>query len=117
MAAGELAGALGNGTATNSLTPSTVSGLTDATQVALGAFHPCARRATGAVARWGTNTYGQIGDGTMSTAVLPRPSPVCPEPGTPTGVGPTGRGWGDAPGPGRPWAPKKFRHGWRAKVA
>ena len=45
-----------------------VAGLTDATQVAVGVGFNCALRATGAVVCWGTNAYGQLGNGTLTTS-------------------------------------------------
>lgn len=41
-------------------------------QVAAGATHTCARREAGGVACWGSNLYGELGDGTRAT----RPAPI-----------------------------------------
>lgn len=40
-------------------------------QLTAGAFHTCARLASGRVACWGGNSYGQIGDGTEREARTP----------------------------------------------
>ena len=63
---GESGTYLGNGTTQGSLTPQTVSGLTNVTQISVGSAHTCARLNTGAVQCWGSNGNGQIGDGTTS---------------------------------------------------
>jgi alpha-tubulin suppressor-like RCC1 family protein len=61
-----------------SLVPVTVSGLSDAIEISSSICpqsncgHSCARRATGSVVCWGSNTRGQLGDGTT----LPRTTPV-----------------------------------------
>ncbi len=47
-------------------TPVAVHGLTNATQVALGADHSCTLLATGHVECWGWNGLGQLGDGTYT---------------------------------------------------
>lgn len=58
-------GQLGNGTnILESLTPVTVIGIDNATAVAAGANSTCALLASGAVKCWGSNWYGQLGDGT-----------------------------------------------------
>lgn len=44
----------------------------DAVEVAAGAAHTCARRASGALVCWGFNDQGQLGDGTTE----PRPTPA-----------------------------------------
>ena len=52
-----------------STTPGTpIAGLTDATMVAVGSGHTCALRAGGTVVCWGTNAYGQLGNGTTTTS-------------------------------------------------
>jgi len=52
--------------------PVRVAGVPDAVQVAVGAFHTCARTRAGEIWCWGDNANGQLGDGTFE----PRPSPV-----------------------------------------
>jgi len=59
-------GQLGNGTATGSLTPVAVAGITNAVQLAVGLNHACARLADGTVRCWGYNGYGALGDGTTT---------------------------------------------------
>ena len=67
-------GQLGDGTTTQSTTPVTVSGITNATAIAAGAGHSCAVLATGTVQCWGWNSYGQLGNGTTTDS--PTPTPV-----------------------------------------
>ncbi|MDE0882733.1 MAG: hypothetical protein OSB21_09075, partial [Myxococcota bacterium] len=55
-------------------TPVSVSGITDASAIALGPSHTCALLDSGAVRCWGYNEYGQLGDG--STADRHTPVPV-----------------------------------------
>ncbi len=71
-------GQLGNGTTAGSTTPVTVSGIGDATQLGLGIFHTCARRATGTVWCWGLNSHYQLGVSPVSFTT-PTPSPVASE--------------------------------------
>jgi len=45
------------------------AGILNATQITAGTFHTCVRRFTGAVACWGRNVDGEIGDGSHGPAV------------------------------------------------
>lgn len=56
-------GQLGDGTVNDSTAPVLVSGLEDATDLALGLGHACASTAGGTVECWGTDDSGQLGDG------------------------------------------------------
>jgi alpha-tubulin suppressor-like RCC1 family protein len=58
-------------TAPLSSTPVSVTGISDAVEVATGEFHSCARRADNTVWCWGSNFYGQLGDGTSVDSRLP----------------------------------------------
>jgi alpha-tubulin suppressor-like RCC1 family protein len=64
---------LGDGTSGNFMrfmaTP--VRGLDDAAELTSGQFHTCARRSTGTVVCWGSNTNGQVGDGSRSQRAAP----------------------------------------------
>jgi hypothetical protein len=57
--------------------PTTVSGTSPSTSITLGVDHRCIRRTDGAawtgdnVLCWGTNGFGQIGDGTTTTRAAP----------------------------------------------
>ena len=67
-------GVLGNGTVLDSLVPTPVlggGGNNPARDVAAGGNHTCAVRASGAVACWGDNTNGQLGDGTNVSRLTP----------------------------------------------
>lgn len=64
-------GELGNGRAEISTTPVEVSGISDATMVAVGGSHVCALRAGGKVSCWGKNDSGQLGDGTTTMSKVP----------------------------------------------
>lgn len=66
-------GQLGDGTNTSSLSPVAVSGITDATRIALDSTsdHVCAIVTGGAVKCWGFNAYGQLGDGTVNYSNIP----------------------------------------------
>ncbi|MBS1960685.1 MAG: choice-of-anchor D domain-containing protein [Bdellovibrionales bacterium] len=64
-------GELGNGTTTSSYVPVDVTGLTNATSLALGQFHSCALISDGTIRCWGDNGYGQLGDGTFTQRTTP----------------------------------------------
>lgn len=49
-------------------TPVAVSGITDATAIGIGLYHSCGLHATGQVACWGYNVYGQLGNERPRTA-------------------------------------------------
>ncbi len=72
-------GQLGDGSSGEFVTktsPVTVSGLSDAVSIAAGGIHTCAARSNGTVACWGSNSRGQLGDGTTGDANQVRISPV-----------------------------------------
>ena len=48
-----------------------VVGLNDASAVTAGHLHACARRAGGAIECWGSNSEGQLGDGTTTDSNVP----------------------------------------------
>ena len=63
-------GQLGNGSFTPSLAPVTVrditnTDITNAVSISGGSNHTCVRRSDGTIACWGSNQFGQIGDGSL----------------------------------------------------
>ena len=66
-------GQLGNGGTTDSWTPVTVSGLTNAIALGVGNTndHACAVISGGTVKCWGDNTFGQLGNGTLTNSATP----------------------------------------------
>lgn len=65
-------GELGQGTRSISATAGPVAGLTDVVELVLGAGHACARVGEdGQLHCWGSNRYGQLGDGSLETRTSP----------------------------------------------
>jgi hypothetical protein len=64
-------GQLANGSTVNSSVPVPVSGITNATAVAIGDQHTCALLGGGSVHCWGSNNYGQLGIGTAAISLVP----------------------------------------------
>jgi alpha-tubulin suppressor-like RCC1 family protein len=57
---------LGSGSSGSYMTSaSPVAGLTSTAAISAGWYHTCALKTNGAVACWGNNSFGQIGDGTI----------------------------------------------------
>jgi alpha-tubulin suppressor-like RCC1 family protein len=66
-------GQLGNGTSNTNVnaTPTQVSGITNAVEIDTGYESACARLSTGSVTCWGTNRFGELGDGTNTQHFTP----------------------------------------------
>jgi len=68
-------GQLGDGTTTDRTTPVRVSGSwsTNAVQIGAGSGFGCLRRQSGRIACWGANTFGMLGDGSLTDRFVPVP--------------------------------------------
>jgi alpha-tubulin suppressor-like RCC1 family protein len=66
------AGALGDGTTTDSATPVAAVGLAGVAHVYGGRTHSCAVLQSGQVACWGDNFFGMLGDGTRTASSVPK---------------------------------------------
>lgn len=67
-------GQIGNGGTGDAQHPADVAGLPDvATMVSAGGFHTCAVTGAGGVVCWGSNQYGQLGDGSGNDSTKPVP--------------------------------------------
>lgn len=65
------AGAVGDGTTTQRLTPVAVAGGLFFSQVSAGSTQSCGKTDAGVAYCWGTNSVGQLGDGTTTTRLRP----------------------------------------------
>lgn len=66
-------GQLGNGTTTNSNTPVSVTGITNATNISAGGSYTCAVLSDGTIKCWGLNSYGQLGNGQIQIPMFQYP--------------------------------------------
>ena len=67
-----LDGQLGDGTTNDRSAPTGVTGMdSGVVEIGLGAFHSCANTAAGSGYCWGDNLFGQLGNGSMDSALVP----------------------------------------------
>jgi hypothetical protein len=73
-------GQLGNGTGTQTVnaysSPADVAGLSGMVALIAGTNHTCAQWSDGTVTCWGTNFYGQLGNGANNGVDAPNPTPA-----------------------------------------
>ncbi len=55
----------------SSVSPVSVAGISDATQLTVSGYTSCVLRVGGTVACWGDNSYGKLGDGTTTLRMAP----------------------------------------------
>jgi alpha-tubulin suppressor-like RCC1 family protein len=68
---GQLGNGTGDGGGPSSAVPVTVTGITNATAIAVGSYYACALLADGTVACWGDNEDGTLGNGTSVNSNVP----------------------------------------------
>jgi len=67
-------GQLGDGSTDSRVSPTPVAGLgSGVSAIAADAQHTCAMKSTGSVVCWGSNIFGQLGDGTKVNRPVPTP--------------------------------------------
>ncbi len=98
-------GQLGQGAAggNDRTSPVRVEGIDGATAIAAGTYHTLAVKSDGSVWAWGSNEYGQAGNGSASSTASPAlvlMGSQIPPPASPTPVIATGPSAAPAPGPG-----------------
>jgi alpha-tubulin suppressor-like RCC1 family protein len=73
---GDTDGELGDGGGAKAVpAPKRVDGLGGVAQIAAGGLHTCARLGDGTVSCWGSNSSGELGDGTWTSRATPTPVP------------------------------------------